>query len=420
MNSARALYSRKTFYLQPVDFRIGAIVSDGMWYSLPKWRKLAKCSEEEINGWIEGKLASGELEQAKTGAKSYRYSLESIRKWYEENEINFGAQIIDFLFPPRIWDEKTEVEGFLEAPLRIISIVSFSISDKTIANSIIEGLKGIARVREVEPGQYKAYGLDSTYIKNQIETLSRGAIQKTYARSEARRRELIDFSPKFAQGLMQFYNQFGKALVKPIMNTIKIFLPEPEDQNSQVTLWVIAAIEKFDESSAVPFSGYLNSVLHRWPYDLPANHLGKDLSSFQRERSKAIKKLGAGDSEEQRAHSHEAIAKEMGLSINDFMESEEKHQIWMKTQTASTLTWSESSEEKQVEANLSGDFTNTTVDTDIILANGISKAAVAAAIESRSFEEAFFVISQIDTPELDIAQLRNLSEPFVKALTRHF
>lgn len=419
MNSARALYTRKTFYLQPVEFRIGAIVSDGMWYSLPKWRKLAKCSEEEINNWIEKKLASGELEQAKTGAKSFRYSLDSIKNWYSENEIPFGAQIIDFLFPPRIWDEKTEVEGFLEAPLRTISIVSFSISNKEIANSIIDGLRGVARVREVEPGQYKAYGLDSAYIKSKIEGLSQGQIQKTYARSEARRRELIDFSPKFAHGLMQFYNQFGKALVKPIMNTIKIFLPDPEDQNSQVTLWVIAAIEKFDESSAVPFSGYLNSVLHRWPYDLPANHLGKDLSSFQRERSKAIKKLGAGE-EEPKTHSHEAIASEMGLSINEFMESEEKHQIWMKTQTASTLTWSESSEEKQVEANLSGDFTSTSVDTDILLANSISKATVAAAIESRSFEEAFFVISQIDTPELDIAQLRNLSEGFVKALTRHF
>lgn len=418
MNSARALYSRKTFYLQPVDFRIGAIVSDGMWYSLPKWRKLAKCSEEEINNWISAKLASGELEQSPTGAKSFRFSLDSIRKWYESNNIPFGAQIIDFLFPPRIWDEKTEVEGFLQAPLRTISIVSFSISDKAVAQSIIDGLRGVARVREVEPGQYKAYGLDSTYIKARIEELSQGQIQKTYARSEAKRRELIDFTPKFAEGLMQFYNQFGKALVKPIMNTIKIFLPETEDQNSQITLWVIAAIEKFDESSAVPFSGYLNSVLHRWPYDLPADHLGKDLSSFQRERSKAIKKLGDGD--EQRTHSHEAIAKEMGLSIDEFMESEEKHQIWVKTQTASTLTWTESSEEKQVESNLSGDFTSNAVDTDILLANSISKATIAAAIESRSFEEAFFVISQIDTPELDIAQLRNLSEAFVKALTRHF
>ncbi len=206
------------------------------------------------------------------------------------------------------------------------------------------------------------------------------------------------------------------------MNTIKIFLPDPEDQNSQITLWVIAAIEKFDETSAVPFSGYLNSVLHRWPYDLPADHLGKDLSNFQRERSKAIKKLdvteGSGTEEQKKTHTHESIAKEMGLSINSFLESEEKHQIWIKTQTASTLTWDDSSEEKQVESNLSGNFTNAGVDTDVILANRISRATIDAAIASKSFSEAFFVISQIDTPELDLTQLRNLSEPFVKALTR--
>jgi len=423
VNTARALYSRKTFYLQPVEFRIGAIVSDGMWYSLPKWRKLAKCSEEEINSWIERNLKSGVLEQASTGAKSFRFSLPSIRNWYTENEIAFGEQIIDFLFPPRIWDDHTEVEGFLEAPLRIISIVSFSITDRVVAAEIVEGLRGIAKVREVDPDQYKAYGLDAAVIKAKIEELSKGKVLKTYARSEAKRRELIDFTPKFANGLMQFYSQFGKALVKPIMNTIKIFLPDPEDQNSQITLWVIAAIEKFDETSAVPFSGYLNSVLHRWPYDLPADHLGKDLSNFQRERSKAIKKLDIstnnGDLENKKTHNHEAIAKEMGLSINTFLESEEKHQIWIKTQTASTLTWDASSEEKQVESNLSGNFTNAGVDTDVILANKISIATIEAAIESQSFAEAFFVISQVDTPELDLSQLRSLSEPFVKALTNH-
>lgn len=418
MTTGTALYTRKTFYAQPVDFRIGAIIADGMWYSLPKWRKLAKCSEEEINSWIDANMKTGELRQAETGARSYRFPLTSIEHWYADNKIPFGTQLIDFLFPPRIWDGMTEVEGFLQAPLRTISIISLSLEDREKADQLAEGLRGIAKMREVEPNQYKIYGLDSVYIKKKIEEIAGDKIGKVYARSEAKRRELIDFSSTFSKGLMQFYSQFGKALVKPIMNTIKIFLPDPEDQNSQITLWVIQAIEKFDETSAVPFSGYLNSVLHRWPYDLPADHLGKDLSNFQRERSKAIKAL---DSEEAspRQHSHEEIAKKMGVSLNDFMESEEKHQIWVKTQTASALTWDETSEEKQVSSNISGNFTGGAVDTDVILANHISVASVLAALETGNFEEAYFVISQIDTPELDMTKLRTLSPDFVKALTRH-
>lgn len=419
MNSSRALFTRKTFYTQPVMFRIGAIVSDGMWYSLPKWRKLAKCTEEEINTWVEEHLATGVLLQAKTGAKSFRLSLDALRNWYDQNEIEQETQIIDFLFPPRIWDGRTEVEGFLEAPLRIISIVSFTVNDQKVAGKIIEGLRGYARVREIDSGQYKAYGLDAAIIKTRIDEFSEGKVLKTYARSEAKRRELIDFSPKFANGLVKFYSQFGKALVKPIMNTIRIFLPDPEDQNSQVTMWVIAAIEKFDETSAVPFSGYLNSVLHRWPYDLPSDHLGKDLSNFQRERAKAIKALNLNAEDARITHSHEAIAKAMGISTSMFLEFEEKHQIWIKTQMASTLTWDETSEEKQVTSNLSGNFSGSGVDTDVILANKISLAAINAAIDSKKFDEAFFVISQVDTPELNVEHLRNLSDDFVKSLTKN-
>lgn len=419
MNTSKALFTRKTFYTQPVEFRIGAIVSDGMWYSLPKWRKLAKCTEAEINEWVERNLANGRLIQAETGAKSYRLSLPVLREWYEENNIEQETQIIDFLFPPRIWDDMTEVEGFLQAPLRIISIVSFNVNDLEVANRIIEGLRGYARVREVDSGQYKAYGLDAGVIKSIIDQNAQGHPIKTYARSEAKRRELIDFSPKFAHGLVQFYSQFGKALVKPIMNTIRIFLPDPEDQNSQVTMWVISAIEKFDETSAVPFSGYLNSVLHRWPYDLPSDHLGKDLSNFQRERAKAIKILDDEAGDNRVAHSHEEIAKRMGLSTTTFMEFEEKHQIWIKTQMASTLTWDETSEEKQVTTNLSGDFSGGAVDMDVALANKISYAAINAAIESKKFGDAYFVISQVDTPELNLDQLRNLPPDFVKALTMY-
>lgn len=420
MQTANALYTRKTFYRLPVEFRIGAIVSDGMWYSLPKWRKLAKCSEEEITEFIERKLATGELVQSSAGAKSYRLPLESIEKWYDENNIEFKTQIIDFLFPPRIWDGMTEVEGFELAPLRTISVVTFNVADSRDAKHIIDGLRGVARVREVDSGSYKAYGLDSSYIKARIEEISEGRVTKTYARVEAKRRELVDFPKTFANNLMGFYSKFGRTLVRPAIKTIEIFIPDPLDQQSQIDFWVLSAIEKFDEKSAVPFSGYLHSALRHWPYDLPAERLGKDLSSFQRERAKAIKRLGGSDDENRITVPHEAIAKELSLPLDKFLELEEKHQIWLKSQNASTLTWTESSEEKQVESNLSGNFSGSTVDTDVELANTISRAVIHAALESNSYGEAFFVISQIDTPELDVAQLRNLSAPFVKALTSQF
>lgn len=413
---SKALYTRKTFYSQPTDFRIGAIVSDGMWYSLPKWRKLARCEEDELQEWIARYTASGDLEQATTGAKSFRFTLAAIHKWYAANEISLGDQLIDFLFPPRIWDNQTENDGFLAAPLRTVSIVSFT-ADSATARIVTEGLRGVARVREISPGKFKAYGLEASHINAAIQESVKDIEQttiKTYTRSEAQRRELVDFTTPFANSLVLFYRQFGHTLVKPMMDTIRIFIPDPEDQESQIVIWVLTAIEKFDETSSVPFSGYLNSVLRRWPYDLPAMYLGKELSAFQRERSRALKALA--EEAAGKTIPNEKIAETLGLSLYDFLDLEEKHRAWVRSQTATTLAWDENADEKSVESNLSGDLTAGAGDTDVELANKLSIAVVKAAVETGDFETAYFLISQIDTGELDLANIRNLPKAFVASL----
>ena len=221
-----ALYTKISLRRESPDFRIGAVISDGMWYSLTKWRKISRVSEEEINEWIDKRLADGSLIQSETGAKSYRFPLESILQWYNENNIPLGTQLIDSIFPPRIWDNMTEAEGFMNAPLRQIGVVSFN-GNTEIASVISEALKGIAKVREVEPGKYKAYCLNASYVKQIVDEeldnnkeLLRGIPKKIYSRSEAKRREIVDFTPEFANGLVMFYKTFGKTLVKKEMETI--------------------------------------------------------------------------------------------------------------------------------------------------------------------------------------------------------
>lgn len=411
-------YTKETFKNLPTEFKIGAIISDGMWYSLPKWRKMAKVTEEEINAWVETHLADGSLVQSPTGAKSFRFPLESIEEWYEENNIVLGSQLIDFIFPPRIWDGRTEAEGFLEAPLREIGIVSYSATSR-VSSEVVEALRGVAKVREFEPGRYKAYCLNAAYAKEIIEDVLKKhpavSESKTYSRSEAKRRELADFSDEFAKGLVMFYKVFGKSLVKKEMETIRIYLPEIEDQDSQITLWVLTAIEKFDESSSVPFSGYLNSVLKRWPYDLPATHLGKDLSAFQRQRSRAIEALKTKVGED-RNFTNVELAGAMELDQTSFNDLEEKHRVWTKSRSATTLTWEESADEKLVDTNLSGEFGGVTTASDIALAHKLSLAVIQTAINTEAYEDAFSIISQIDSSELNLVKIKEVSPSFIQEL----
>lgn len=415
-----SVFTRESLKKQPVDFRIEAIISDGMWYTIPKWRNLAKVTEEELRAWIDTALAEGKLIQSETGAKSYRLPLEEIYAWYEKHGFNIEEQLLDFLFPPRIWDGKTEIEGFLEAPLREIGVVSFGASSE-VAQIIIEKLRGIARVREFEPGRYKAYSLSSTYVRDIV----KGVIDqqkeadvdtRVSPRSSAKRREMVDFSPTFADGLVEFYKNFAKSLVKSKMDTIRIYLPEPEDQESQIIIWVLTAIEKFDESSAVPFSGYFNSSLQYWPYDLPAMHLGKELSNFQRARSKAITQLRKERGEDVESFTNREVAEVIGMDIVQYNDLEERHKVWMRTRTATTLNWDESSDEKVIEANLSGKLTEPTGNTDIVLAHKLSVAILEAALQTEQYDDAFTLIDQVDSPEIDLSAIQSIHDSFINVL----
>lgn len=421
MNDTReSLFTRKSFREQSPTFRIEAIISDGMWYSVPKWRNLAKVTEEELRDWIDEALADGRLVQSKTGAKSYRLPLHEIYAWYDKHDLEVEDQLLDFLFPPRIWDGQTEVEGFLNAPLREIGVVSFSVESKYLTK-ITDALRGIARVREFEPGKYKAYSLSSTLVRDIVRDIIKDAPSsqvehRVSPRSSAKRRELVDFSPTFADGMVEFYKNFAKSLVKSKMDTIRIYLPDPQDQESQIIIWVLTAIEKFNEASAVPFSGYFNSSLQYWPYDLPAMHLGKELSSFQRARSKAITALQKEQSEEVENFTNREIADVIGMDIIKYNHLEERHRVWMRTRSATTLNWDESTDEKQIEVNLSGELAGESADTDIDLAHRMSVAILNTALKTGKFENSFWLINQVDAPEVSIDDIQNVDPVFIEEL----
>ena len=422
MSNNKPLFTKETFKLQPIEFRIGAIFSDGMWYTKEKIEKYTKASYDEITEWIDQAVKDGVVIPASDGSKSYRMSYDSLVKWMKENRIEMGSQIISDIFPSRVWDKKTETEGFIDAPLRELGVVSFQASPEAL-KVIQERLKGIAKIRSQEiPGKYKAFCLSSTYIapiiKSTLAELGEGKA-KTYARAITMRRELVDFSTAFSHGIIDFYSKFGKTLVRKEMDTIKIFLPEPEDQDSQIMTWVIDAIEKFNQDAPVPFSGYLHSVLSKRPYDLPVIYLGKELAEFQKNRSRKIKEMRKQQGKpDDHVVSNEEVARAMGLPIIEFKDLEEQHKMWVETRKNTPLTWDESSEEKMVESSIYGGpvFSH---ESDDILASNISHAIIKTALMTSRYDEAIKMIKQMGTSDIDMNSIRTISPEFIESLGRH-
>ena len=411
---------RKDLKKYSPEFKLEAVVADGMWYSLTKWKKLAKVEEEDVAKFVADNLGRGKLIQSATGAKSFRYNYAAVVAWHQKYGLKPGDAIFDFIFPARVWDRQTEVDGFNRAPLREVGIITFECNNDVMLE-VKAALVGIAKVRSSGPGHYKAYCLNAKYVKDIVQgVFDRHTIaeaSRIYSRSSSWRRELSDFTPIFAEQLILFYRGFARSLLKKEMETVRIYLPDAADQNAQILEWVLTAIEKFNETSSVPFSGYLASVLRRWPYDLPNYFLGKDLSVFQRDRSKAIKALkekfgGATLSNEQ-------LAEEMGMRLADFLDLEEKHHLWIHTKNASALTWDDSGEEKQtinmqevVEIpdeveSLRGDMTQ---------AHHLSAAIVRAALNCRHFDDAFSIIAQMDAGEIDSDAIGSVSPDFIRDL----
>ena len=415
-----AVFTRAEFDKLDEDFRIGLIIADGMWWPVEKWAKHAKVPKETLQKWIIDHLASGELVQSETGARSYRFPLESIKNWYSRHGYPIETRLVEFLFPPRIWGGLAEIDGFDLAPLRETGTVKFSCSAE-VAEHVKRELKGVARVREEKPGVYRAYSLSSMYVKGIIAKVfskyDAANTGGTHSRMIVRRRELVDLPPEFAVGLISFYQRFAVTLAKGAMETIKIYLPDPEDQRSQITYWVIGAIERFDEKSSVPFSGYLNAVLIRWPYDLTYDYLGKDLADFQRERSRALKRLQKeSGNRENVVFSHEDLSQAMDLSPREFADMESKHRVWLGSKNATTLTWDQSSDEKLVKENVTGGFGQNSAPSDIELGHRLSMGIVTAALKTGLYEDAFSLISQVDATSLDQEKIRASSPEFIAAL----
>lgn len=417
----KPLLTKDAFKKQPVEFRIGAIISDGMWLDVDKWAKQAYTSVDEVKGWVAEHIKTGELVRSTTGARSYRFPIESVIAWHDENGIDMDQPIVEGTFAPRVWDNMTETEGFLNAPLREVGALTFECQSK-VAQRVTEELLGVGMVWEERPGRYKAYGLAPNHLKKILNKVYEEFSPTQYESSITRerwslnRREIVDFSPAFLDGLMSFYSPFAKKLVKSAITTISIFIPEADDQESQVNDWVLTAVKKFDQSASVPFAGYLNTVLKRWPYDLPTKALGKDLSNFQRQRAKALASLkelyGLDKDDKMTTFPYEEIAREMGLDYNTFVAYEEKHNVWLNMRHSKNIYWDTGGDERA--SDRIGFYNASGVSSDIVMLGKISRAIVATALETENYSDAESLITQLDTSSIDTGKLDMLSEDFRK------
>lgn len=395
---------------RPPEWRIEAVIHDGSWYDIKKWARVAKVKPDVLEDWIAKNKKVFHLIRSEIG-HSYRVSYDEVLRWYSTQEdISITDKIIPNNYPPRLWDGQTEVEAFIAVPRRDTSTLTFDTMDDDLIKKTTKALSGVARVRYDTNDKHRAYGLSDEYMRQVlVKELTSKDIENLNIkkRKSILRRELTDFSSQFVEDALQFYLPFSRNILKTHMSTLKIYLPDEQDLDSQIIAWIVSAMRKFDETQPIPFSGYLNSVLRFWPYDLPDEVLGKELSNFQRQRQKAIQVLSQEQGTDKILANVE-IAERMEIDLKDYTRLNNQHETWLAERNATTLNWSDSANEKS--GTIVG--SSETSASDVRLAHNISIAAINAGLTTSNFEEASIVIKSMDKNQYDEERLADLSTDF--------
>lgn len=418
----RAVWTNEQFSQLELPFRVGAILSDGQWYTSDKIRLYAKeKTAREINVILADMVDRGEIIKSDNGV-SYRMSLAQLRTWRKKNGLDMDAQVIPKLLYPRIFgdgdNQMTEVEMFLSVPLKPVGILTFRLFDDSKIDDLRSklGYLGVFKPTDDE-GKYKLFSLSNKSNKAELlkyEESHGGHIfvpGKFNANNTSKRRETIEFDQTALSEFVDFYVNFSKVLVPATKKTFDVYIGAgPGDTgmrrnkdtvnegDSIIMQWILELVQTYNESRCVPFSVAVMKTLPMKIYDYSSSMLGEDLNKFQLEKNRSIKRLN----EERKKNGtltskyidDDVIINDMsdsGYSIDrkQYREFNSVLKTWQKSHSTQQLDWDETGEEKkfkdskmQSETSVPDAFSNTSTIEDLKRRSDVQTAVIEASMES--------------------------------------
>ena len=231
------MYTNEEFKQLNVRYRVGAILSDGQWYTADKIRMC--CHEpdlREIQPIIDDMVHNNQVIPGGNGV-SYRMSLAQMKAWRKANGISMEDQPIPKLIYPRVFGsgsrEMTEIEMFERAPLHQVSILTFMLHDPSRIDDIRRDFGYLGKFKPMSvPGKFQLYALSNSVTKNMLLSweASHGGEGSVFVKGKfnsnnsSRRRELAEMDKDVVNDFIIFYIQFAKYLVPSIKKTFNVYI----------------------------------------------------------------------------------------------------------------------------------------------------------------------------------------------------
>ncbi len=211
---------------------------------------------------------------------------------------------------PRFFGGILEDDIWPSAPLRTVSMVTLSTHPERSPEEVHDVALSYGGYIVNDGGVGNIVRIMCASSRPLIGFLKGLGLSKTIRSTEVHRRELVDIDDEVLSDMVRFYLVFTKSIIKGKMSIILGNIPR-EEIESQLYVWIVDGIRRFDEKASVPFGAYLADRVKRWAFDLSRAHLDSPTAAQQSIAQKSQKIEGTIDKK----------AEELGVSVERLSES---------------------------------------------------------------------------------------------------
>jgi len=307
-------------------------LSDGQWHpSYKLWKSISEhIKKNDLNTEVKytKELMVEELDAlAATGMllaanDSYRFVTKELDMW---RLFSITLNHNDPLTTPRYFGNILEDDGWVYAPLRTCHLIHFKVAGKLTRQEVAEFVSvPVEFVTVNEDGLYKIYSENKVDTYDKIQTLK---LQKPEAlisgirlEADLKRRNVKELPKRYYAELCAHYGEFAKILLRSQMSSIVKHLPEKDDRDQQIFIWVIEAVKRYDDSTSIPFAAYLGSAIKKWVYDLNRKAYGRSIADTELKYNRAMNDFRLRENREPTA---EELAFELNVTVEEVHKAKE-------------------------------------------------------------------------------------------------
>lgn len=443
-------YTLDEFKKFTTEFKVGAVLSDGQFYTVEKIAKLCRTRDiSEVQKIVDDMVKYGEI-TAHSNHITYYMTLNQMQAWRSEHGFKLSTHITPKIMPPRFFGapgrEKTENEMFLDAPVHQSGSVTFTLINDDDIQLLMHDLEWLGAFRQEKiPHRWRILCLSAPIARTKLLEWEQKQDHQVFKKHKVLghnlgfRRELCEIDQIMLDELIMYYLPFSKKLVPFLNKTFETYMPGyintsskakkntssefNAEADSVLINWIIEIIEKYDATSGYPFSVYLQTVLPKSIYDYSVKAIGLDANKYQIQKNKAIKLLDKKGIVTADGYYQPSVVLQVmrdngyDITLEKYNEFEQLFDFWRKIKRPTAeLNW-ESGDEKIVNNKIHstvGDktviddpFTESTVNS-ITESSILQHKIIMAGVESNKPDDSLLVLSNIRSDSDNIGE--NISE----------